>query len=271
MGSNKIGFGSSCEEYFVQVEGFARTSEQQIESSRRSEATRKCARLSREVSQLRERVKTQSEGESKRLMEQEHAQLSSEKRSYCQEQMREETALDKVEIVITTSPRLPTPVYTLAKYLDASIKGVLFKYIAGLPAIHPASNPAVKVYLDFNQRLNTVTMRIVSPLDTTLYRNIRLPYFVRNFIPLSTARSVLEQSARALLGSTLRAQCVIGPEHLTTFAKKAVSYRLDDCYHLVAGDCTQQKRYGVLAKEKDNVKHIVVYYGDVKIVLRAPL
>merc|ERR1711942_480088 len=55
-----------------------------------------------------------------------------------------------------------------------------------------------------------------------------------------------------------------------TFAKKAVSYRLDDCYHLVAGDYTQQKRYGVLAKEKDNVKHIVVYYGDVKIVLRAP-
>merc|ERR1712098_445193 len=56
--SNKIGFGSSCEEYFVQVEGFARTSEQQIESSRRSEATRKCARLSREVSQLHERMQT---------------------------------------------------------------------------------------------------------------------------------------------------------------------------------------------------------------------
>merc|ERR1711970_467420 len=268
--NNRIGFGSSCEEYFVQVDGFARTSEQQIESSRRSEATRKCAGLSREVSQLHERMQTQPQGERKGRMEQEHAQLRYEKRFYCQEQRREETSLDKVEVDITASPRLPEGVYTVAKCLDATFKGLFVQYMASLPSPPSVASPSVKVYLDFNQRLNTVSLRVASPLDTTLYRNIRLPYFVRNIIPLSTARSVLEQSARALLGSTLRAQCVIGPDHLTTFAKKAVSYRLDDCYHLVAGDCTQQKRYGVLAKEKDNVKHIVVYYGDVKIVLRAP-
>merc|ERR1711970_1224103 len=268
--SNKIGFGSSCEEYFVQVDGFARTGEQQIESSRRSEATRKCARLSREVSQLHERMQTQPQGERKGRMEQEHAQLRYEKRFYCQEQRREETSLDKVEVDITASPRLPAPVYTLAKYLDASIKGVLFKYIAGLPAIHPASNPAVKVYLDFNQRLNTVTMRVVSPLDTTLYRNIRLPYFVRNLLPLSFSRSLVEQTSKALLGSSPLAKCVIGQDQVFTFAKKAVSYQLDDCYHLVAADCTHEKRYGVLAKEREGVKHVTVYYGDVKIVLRAP-
>merc|ERR1711970_1713561 len=268
--NNRIGFGSSCEEYFVQVDGFARTSEQQIESSRRSEATRKCARLSREVSQLHERMQTQPQGERKGRMEQEHAQLRYEKRFYCQEQRREETSLDKVEVDITASPRLPEGVYTVAKFLDATFKGLFVQYMASLPSPPSVASPSVKVYLDFNQRLNTVSLRVASPLDTTLYRNIRLPYFVRNIIPLSTARSVLEQSARALLGSTLRAQCVIGPEHLTTFAKKAVSYQLDDCYHLVAADCTHEKRYGVLAKEREGVKHVTVYYGDVKIVLRAP-
>jgi len=267
--NNRIGFGANCDEFFVQMAGFARTSEQQVEASRRSEATRKCARLTRQVTELKERVQTMPQGERKAWLEQEHAQLIYKKRVYCQEQRREETALDKVELDITASPRLPAQVYTIAKYLDVTLKGVFYPYIAGLPVIQPVANPAVKVFLDFNQRLNTVTMRLASPLDTTLYRNIRLPRFVRNLLPLSFSRSVLEQSYKALYGSSLYAQCVIGQDKVITFAKKAFSYRLDDCNHLVAADCTQQKKYAVLAKEKDNVKHITVFYEDVKIVLRA--
>lgn len=47
--NNRIGFGSSCDEYYVNVDGFTATSEKQKENSRRSEVSKKCAKLSHEV------------------------------------------------------------------------------------------------------------------------------------------------------------------------------------------------------------------------------
>jgi hypothetical protein len=47
--NNRVGFGSSCDEYFVNVEGFADTSDDQMSQSRKSEAARKCSKLSRKV------------------------------------------------------------------------------------------------------------------------------------------------------------------------------------------------------------------------------
>merc|ERR1719228_398560 len=156
---------------------------------------------------------------------------------YCEELRRQETSLDKVELDITSSPRLPRH---------------------------------AKIIMDFNQRKNTVTMRVTSPLDSTLYKDIHLPHWARDLLPLSYARSGLEQSYRALYGSTLHSQCVIGQDHVKTFDRKTYSYQMDDCNHLVASDCSPKKTHAVLAKEKDNVKHITIYYQDTKIVLKEP-
>merc|ERR1712002_754966 len=268
--NNRIGFGANCDEYFVNVDGFTATTQRQEEASRRSEAARKCSKLSQKVTQLHERIQTQPEGEKKALLEQEHARLSYKKMLYCEEQRKLETSLDKVELDITTSPRLPKQVYVIAKYLDAGLKGLLFKYMAALPVIPPTPSPVTKVILDFNQRMNTATMRVYTPLDTTVYKDIRLPRYARNLLPISYSRSLVEQTYRGLYGSSLQAQCVIGQDHVKTFDRKTYSYKMDDCNHLVASDCSPRKNHAVLAKEKDNVKHITIYYQDTKIVLKEP-
>jgi len=87
---------------------------------------------------------------------------------------------------------------------------------------------------------------------------------------MSYSRSVMEQSFRALYGSSHRGQCVIGQDQVKTFDRKTYRYQMDDCNHLVASDCSPRKNHAVLAKEKDNVKHITIYYKETKIVLKEP-
>merc|ERR1712002_1156092 len=234
----------------------------QEESSRRSEASRKCSRLSHEVTQLHERIQTQPEGEKKSILKQEHAELSYKKMVYCEEQRKQETTLDKVELEVRPSPHLPEHVYIIAKYLDFGLKGLFFKYMAALPAIPPTPSPITRLILDFHQRMNTVTMKVYTPLDATVYKDIRLPHWSKNLIPMSNSRAVLDQTYRGLFGSSLRAQCVIGQSHVKTFDKKTYSYQMDDC--------NPRKNHAVLAKEKDNVKHITIFYQDTKIVLKEP-
>ena len=49
MYNNRLGFGSSCDEHFVMVEGMVASTERQRELSRNTEEARRCDRLSRKV------------------------------------------------------------------------------------------------------------------------------------------------------------------------------------------------------------------------------
>merc|ERR1719370_1159013 len=49
---NKIGFGATCEQHAITMNGFTVTSQRQIEFSRRSEAARECPRIARECTEL---------------------------------------------------------------------------------------------------------------------------------------------------------------------------------------------------------------------------
>merc|ERR1719309_325564 len=101
-----------------------------------------------------------------------------------EEKKMEATALDQGELKITTSPRLPTVVYSQARLLDSSLKGLLFKYISGLPTIHHNAESSTLIKLDF-----------------TLYRNIRIPSWARHLLPISTSRLMIEHSFKSIIGS----------------------------------------------------------------------
>ena len=91
-------------------------------------------------------------------------------------------------MTITPSPNLPTPVYTVAKYLDTILKAVLVEYMAALPAPHSVTDPKVKVIIDIDQRTKSLNMVVTSPMDITQYRNIRVPGVIRNFLPVTLSK-----------------------------------------------------------------------------------
>merc|ERR1712025_232016 len=101
---NKIGFGSTCEQHEITMNGFTVTSQRQIEFSRRSEAARECPRISREASELDMHIRSLPEGSEKAQMERTYVQLVLKRESMCGMKKRQETALDQIEIEITATP-----------------------------------------------------------------------------------------------------------------------------------------------------------------------
>merc|ERR1712029_1058538 len=128
----------------------------------------------------------------------------------------------------------------------------------------------VKMVIEFDQRLEALNLKITSPLDTTVFKNIRLPFWLRQIFPLHHSTNLVEQVYRALFGERLFGKCILDRGHVHTFDKRTYNYHLDDCYHLVAADCTKRNTHAILAKEKDNVKHVMIFFENHKIVIEEP-
>ena len=184
---NKIGFGTTCEESFVKLVGMTKTSERQRSYSRRSEAARECEKLSREVIQIYSSISSTSQQE-KASLEREHSEKVARKEIMCERMVKEQKTLDQVEMEITTSPRLPEQVIIIGKYLDSIVKSYLIEYIAKMPNFEQKTAGPIKVILGFNQRTASMNMEIASPMDTTMYRDIRLPTWTQEVFPMTYSR-----------------------------------------------------------------------------------
>merc|ERR1711937_750300 len=261
---NKIGFGASCEEHAITMNGFTVTSQKQIEYSKRSEAARDCPRISREATELDMQLRTLPEGAEKAKMVQTYGQLVLKREYICGMQRRQETALDQVQIEITATPNLPVQVLTVGRYLDSILKGLLVEYVNQLPNIHNRDMHGVKMIIEFDQRLQALNLKI------TVFKNIRLPAWIRQILPLHHSTNLVEQVYRAVLGERLYGKCILERGHVHTFGKKTYNYQLDDCYHMVAADCSKRNSHAVLAKEKDNAKHVMIFSENNKIVIEEP-
>merc|ERR1712002_1288820 len=261
---NKIGFGASCEEHVITMNGFTVTSQKQIEYSKRSEAARDCPRISREATELDMQLRTLPEGAEKAKMVQTYGQLVLKREYICGMQRRQETALDQVQIEITATPNLPVQVLTVGRYLDSILKGLLVEYVNQLPNIHNRDMHGVKMIIEFDQRLQALNLKITSPLDTTVFKNIRLPAWIRQILPLHHSTNLVEQVYRAVLGERLYGKCILERGHVHTFDKKTYNYQLD------AADCSKRNSHAVLAKEKDNAKHVMIFSENNKIVIEEP-
>merc|ERR1712055_1014663 len=115
---NKIGFGTTCEQHEITMNGFAVTSQKQIVISRRSEAARECPRIVQEAAELDMYIRSLPEGAEKAKMVRYYGQLALKMESICMMKKRQETALDQIEIDISATPNLPAVVYTIGRYLD---------------------------------------------------------------------------------------------------------------------------------------------------------
>merc|ERR1712200_210853 len=163
------------------------------------------------------------------------------------------------QIEITATPNLPVQVLTVGRDLDSILKGLLVEYVNQLPNIHNRDMHGVKMIVEFDQRLQALTLKITSPLDTTVFKNNRLPAWIRQILPLHHSTNLVEQVYRAVLGERLYGKCILERGHVHTFDKKTYNYQLDDCYHMVAADCSKRNSHAVLAKEKDNAKHVIIF------------
>merc|ERR1719204_1637000 len=77
----------------------------------------------------------------------------------------------------------------------------------------------VQVRLNFDQRLNTITLKVQSPQDNVVFRNIRVPASMQNVLPLVAGQNPIEQTYKALYGKAYYPKCVVGQGYVQTFDK----------------------------------------------------
>merc|ERR1712212_826237 len=185
-------------------------------------------------------IRSLPEGAERAKMVSTYGHMVLKRESMCGLKKRQETALDQIEIEITATPNLPVEVYTVGRYLDSILKGLFIEYINQLPNFRIRDMHGVKMVIEFDQRLEALNLKIPSPLDTTVFMNIRLPFWLRQIFPLHHSMNLDEQVYRAVSGERLYGKCILDRGHVHTFDKKTYNYHLDDCYHLVAADCTER-------------------------------
>merc|ERR1712179_593792 len=226
-----------------------------------------CDKLTIEGQKLRKQMKYMIAAPQKSILQQKFAQIMDEQVRACSIKEDQAFALDQSIIEVTTSETLPTFVYTFGKLVDSGLKAVLFPYIAAVPGmpIVPANRVVLK--LNINQKLNTVSMHVQSPIDSVVFKNIRLPAEVKNIFSLIAKKSPIEQSYEAITGSPLFGKCILGQGFVQTFDKKTYAYQVDTCDHIITSDCSKEFNHAVLAKEINGQKHITVFYMMSKISL----
>jgi hypothetical protein len=260
---NKFGFGETCEEYFVNVEGYSKVSQTQRQKSDNSKESQKCEAKSQEELGLRQKIKTIQDEEEKK-----HAKVALEKLKYCSKKTEQSRTVDYTEFDISYSPALPHKVYSLAKTANTGLKAALFQYVYSISSPKPGQE-LIKVLLKFYPEVNTVSLKVESPEDQTEYKNIRLPSYLQGVLPLVAGQNPVEQSYKALTGESLLAKCVVGQGYIQTFDKKTYSYQIDECEHVTASDCSGDNDHAVmvLTKEVNGMKHITILAGQTKIMV----
>jgi len=262
---NHIGFGQTCDEFFVNIDGASNVGEKQKQYSRSSVDAKKCDKMTIESQIMLQQIRALDQGSSKTSLQKKYAKMVDQQLKVCETKNDQKHALDETVIDITTSDVLPDFVKEYGRLVNSGLKIFLFEYIAQLPVYKQSDK--IQVKLNFNQKLNTMTMLVQSPVDVMIYKNIRLPSYLHGVLPLVATKNPLEQSYKALSSSALRGKCILGQGYIQTFDKKTYSYKVDYCQHVLSADCSKKHSHSILVREVSGQKQVVIYHGLSKISL----
>jgi len=258
---NKISFGSTCEQYSINIEGTATVSDKQQEYSSQSEEAQQCSQLNSQCQKLIQQLKSTVDQQQKSQLEQQYSKEAIQRDQVCSSKKHQSVALDQVVVVITTSDELPEFVSTYGYMINTGLKAMLLPYMSRIP--DHQGQQKILVQANFNQKLNTVSVKVESPTESVIYENIRLPSALQNILPLSR-----EKISQGLTGSSLYPTCTIGQGYVQTYDQKSYAYQVDQCDHVLSSDCSSQLSHSVLVKEVNGMKHVTVYSDKTKVVLR---
>jgi hypothetical protein len=265
---NNIGFGESCDQYFVKVTGSSSVSTGQLQKSKHSKAAHDCKNSAKRVEYLQQklseaRVYKKSLEEIFEIQDKLNTKSLSMYES-CHDQLEQATTLDKVNFHIEYSS-LPDYLKRYTSLLDTTVKAVLLPYISNIENVH--SRDGIDIELKFKPRFNAVTMILSTPYETVLMRTFALPEYTRRVFPMIASKRPHEQIFEAVTGESMYPTCRVSPDTIYTFDNRSYSYHLDDCYHVLAADASDKKSHAVLGKVENGQTHLKIYSESSEIIL----
>merc|ERR1711862_255743 len=146
------------------------------------------------------------------------AQIMAEQVRACSIKENQASALDQAVIEVTTSETWATFVYTIGKLADSGLKAVLFPYIAALPGMPVVPANKVVLKLNFNQKLNTVSLHVQSPRDTVVFKNFDKKTYGYQ---VDACDHIITSDCSKEFNYAVLAKEINGQKHITVFHMKS--------------------------------------------------
>jgi len=249
---NEIGFGTTCSESTIKVVGSAKVSHEQKEFSRQSAEARQCQKLKEE------RVPGAKMSEA------------------CEKTRLQAQTVDEVEFKMVYN-NVPEAVSVAERRMVEYLKICLWPYIkavktsgSSIEESGRSANLPVMVRVLFHRETPSFDLIINKPDESIAFSSIRIPYPLTLVFPMKAGRNNAYLAAKAITGGAYTPECKVGAKSLTTFDNKTISLEVDDCFHLLSGDCSRDHSFGILirsVKPDMNRREMKIFLGGVSILL----
>merc|ERR1719351_404330 len=83
-------------------------------------------------------------------------------------------------------------------------------------------------------------------------------------------------TVKAITGKPIYPVCALEGKHITTFDNRTTKANMDDCFHLLSGDCSKAMSYGVLVRplessssySHESKKEVKVFIGKTEFTMK---
>merc|ERR1711990_943819 len=252
---NTLGYGQECESKVV-INGYAKTSEKQKHLARETPEAREFERLRSkgtpmiELSKLAEMVRRHSSALSVYDYKVKFVNVDDRVTKLSQR------ALEALEFVW-----LP---YSVSK--DSQGWWPVSSGISGLPIESPLETVGSGSGYgsdSFEMEVRTTIhptrgyfdveiTNVTRPEQKYKYRDVPMPYPFTYVYPVSYVTNPVSMSIKAVTGKPVYPVCTLEGKHISTFDNRTTKADMDDCFHLLSGDCSKAMSYGVLVRSLES-------------------
>merc|ERR1712122_367472 len=117
---------------------------------------------------------------------------------------------------------------------------------------------------------------VTRPEQKYKYRDVPMPYPFAYFYPVSYVTDPVSTGIKAISGKPIYPVCTLEGKHITTFDNRTTKADMDDCFHLLSGDCSKAMSYGVLVRplessssySHESMKEVKVFIGKTEFTMK---
>jgi hypothetical protein len=129
-------------------------------------------------------------------------------------------------------------------------------------------NPSNKIYItaELDKNFREANVTINHPFENIKFEKLGMPMKMQ---PMSVRKTIVQQWMDVLMNNQFTPYCKVRGDEIRTFDDVSYEYKLSKCEHILAKDCSPEKKFTVLtSKKQDSNKKITkVFIGDKKVEL----
>merc|ERR1712038_2238353 len=117
---------------------------------------------------------------------------------------------------------------------------------------------------------------VTRPEQKYKYRDVPMPYPFTYLYPVSYVTDPVSTGIKAVTGKPVFPVCTLEGKHISSFDNRTTKAEMDDCFHLLSGDCSKAMSYGVLVRSlessssysTESKKEVKVFIGSTDVTMK---